>query len=660
MKLFPDKEQFIKDLQSGRYNYLHHLIAEKINQKNINQDTLQKIDKLYSTAIQHFFGDFVVLNHLFLKDKSLEIPSILVEQAHDIEKNLNKMFLLGEERLITTLHYAIREENFKSICKCSRIILNYRGPFSRLDKNKQEVQVKKLASAIGGIITEKEYCEKKLLNRLPQKLNFSAYKPLFIQVCLDRWKSFYQSQEYHQKASADRYFREMIHTSRHYLPGPNELTDPTPDELDSFIHFLSSLFTPAFLYRELQEEYYFTILEVLIEFNARPVLSTALGEGNEQRFYYQLGLKARKVVNRSLKRISNLKRIEDFQNFCQKIKPSEPYYQKALEVIGMLRNEKSSIYLNNILSRLNQEKTNIALLGLSRIPTENNAARLLKKAKKLCSSPRKVEKNRAFAQQYLIAYFKIIALSQFPSNSRMSFFYKGWELCTHFDTRDKFEIILLVFQQFAELLPAQDKKNILTELLQGLDIQVRQAVSFEQAKTHIKSTEKILNNNRKEIIDLLTRNTGDIIISPSESLLLLLDFISRNPEDELLPFCEKVYQSSRIYYSQKLSQYQKPYYFHPDTGKKVELTFRIILQYLCEAVEAIAGEDCHLFREIIGSLKRSQKTTTDTDPEQEAELSPTKQVKIPQAMSELEKKHQAFIERRKKRLTKSRRKAGDE
>jgi len=207
---------------------------------------------------------------------------------------------------------------------------------------------------------------------------------------------------------------------------------------------------------------------------------------------------------------------------------------------------------------------------------------------------------------------------------------------------------------------------MLLDLLQGLNLQVKQAVSAQQIQKEVKNIKKVLAQNKKQVINLLAQDSGKINIPPSEGLLLLLEFITRHSDPALVPFCERTLHLTRDFFSRTLSPYQIPHSFHPEKGEKIPLSQVTVLEHLAEAVEACDGIDSPLFKQIVSSLKRARKKTpssakkeTETEAKEEEEKEVTSQSddnKRPSEVTDLEKKRQAFMERRKQRLAKEKRK----
>lgn len=604
----------IKLLQKEKYSRLCEQIQEQLSLQPENFDqTLQAVNQFHSKAIQLCHADFVLENYRQLKLQYGDDYLQGLEHAKTLTGLKKKIHLYMYESISDKLAQVIRLQNFREILQQSEYILFLNGPWKKQEEEQKEESIRLLGNSLSSVITEKNYVEG-ILSKLARKCGCKAYSGPLTRQCQDRWTTYYQSQSLQSGHSSKLYRIELLKTSLSYLPTSNDFGDPAEDDLIRFISYLHSLFATAFSSKELKTCAFNAIGQLIIEFNPHEASSISKSSGIEDRYYQQLGLKARKTVNRSMKKLAQIERLLEFGKFFLKRIDDEHESTLALEIIGMLRNPDYQKPLSKIIfSKQTLKDKNMALVGLSRIATKRNADFLLNVIKKFVKKREIDFDERPVFEDSLEVFFKVITLPDFDKIEKAHFLEEFWKISSLIDDRYLLNAYFLLLQRFKNELSEREYGYILVRLMVNIEKKANNILNQQENQKLITKAFRIFAQNKELFYPALNNNLENINFKPNNFLITLLDFIIRNPAKEVLPLLAKIAQQTYVFYSRTLSEYQKPEYFNNETQSSEDLNYAVVQQNILKGIEHSVGVEDPLYMKVLkqnpqGAKKKKEET----------------------------------------------------
>ena len=244
-----------------------------------------------------------------------------------------------------------------------------------------------LGSILGSLENDQDHVDRlvRVLERNPKNFGLDANLLAAAQKAReDRLKVLASMRVENRELEWNRLLVETTVEIKNFLPGPNEVGDPTQEEDEKFRRFVASAFNVVLFFNNLDRLVDVSLL--FAEFCPKELSFVGAQSGVERRLYLTLGPKARRVADEVLARVGAHPVVGDlYLSFAGKYRDTLGA-QTVFEVLGALRNPKFfPLLMQSLTDKKYAEHRNEIIDSLGFIASEEATESLLALLKEICS-----------------------------------------------------------------------------------------------------------------------------------------------------------------------------------------------------------------------------------------------------------------------------------
>ncbi len=586
-----------EDLTSGNIDDVIHFINEGILHGDISQQSFGKeIGEIVKEAYNNFY---MVQVHAFIENlKSRTSPEIIqsiqsvISPVFELTKVYSHKFSdVYQERLSREIRNYLRNKDIDAAAECAVNIV------SRAKSMEDLIRFSQYIGSLTGSLPHDQKAAESMISLLRKKFTKLGYPDELIENMegsrKQRFETIYKSRMENAEIDWVRTLTQTIVDIKNKLPDRFQMREPAEQEMSSFRDLLCAIMRIPFF--KGNEDKWIDIITVLVDFCPHDLGGLASMVGAEPRAYTNLGLTAKRVVNRNFEKIGKIPIIQKtFQNLSEKYRETI-YFEKIIEIVGAFRSETFYQFLKDLLLQKKFHHIRGTIINaIGQVAGIDSRKQLLELLAEDCQGiidPKKIKES----ERIIIALGKIIRHPGISVEERKWIIKKVTEIVPKQEKKISLPAALNLFGYKSSDLDDSLLKwgiSVLVESLWLTDDKPEFAKGEERPTTILGFRESIVNT----LIQIGQRGLPEIIrISEqnatrySGAFLALGEVFNKIGNETTLPLIDKILLTSFMTDDSSIDKYHKEFYWDPSDQQKKPLDKDKIISSLLYAVSNNCG-----------------------------------------------------------------------